>query len=553
MKKLMLILLVVGLVASLLFNGCAEPVPGQTPTQAPTKDQTPTQAPTKDQTPTQVPTTDQTPTQTTTPKSGGIIVEIIRPLLIGSIGVPENMRALSSMLTAPIFDTIIFSAPGWGEDPGLATSWEWSDDYKAVTFNLRQGVKFHDGTEFNSAAFEWNLDQRMTAKVSGTENIDSYKIIDEYTFRINLKQYENTWLPKLGGVLGYIISPTAVQENGVDWANWNPVGTGPFKFKGYKENDYMEMERYDDYWGKTPYLDGIKYILMKDAVTAQIAFEAGEADMIWFQGEMQKIGLDLKSKEEGFKEDDFPGMSYVLVPSSGNPDSPFANLKVRQALEYAINKEKISSTIGAGYFEPRYQRVASHHLEYDPNFEGRKYDVEKAKQLLAEAGHPDGFETKLLCGANTDEIGALQAYLAAVGIDAKIEVVSTAMSSQMKAEGFPDGLFYSVWASNMSYNYCLSYFKTPDSPNASQGWYWTTLKRPDGYDDLIKQIISEPDKAKQLAIGKQIMHMEFDNAFVIPLWETKDSCVMQSYVQNTEFGTRPDPLRWGFSDVWMDK
>jgi ABC-type transport system substrate-binding protein len=452
-----------------------------------------------------------------------------------------------------MFDSVIFSAPGWSEDPGLATKWDWSNNFKTVTLQLRKNVKFQDGSDFNSTALKWNLEKHMAAKLAGSAEIDTYEIVDDYTFRINIKEYQNTWFPKLYGVLGYMISPTAVQKNGIEWANWNPVGTGPFKFKSFKENDSMEMVRYDDYWGKKPYLDGIKFVLMKDAVSAQIAFEAGEADMICLPSQMPKISIDLLSKGKGYKTNDFTGMSYILVPSSGVATSPFANIKVRQATEYAIDKDKIASSINKGYSKPMYQRIASHHPEYNPNYTGLKYDLEKAKQLLTEAGFSKGFKTKLYCSTNSDEVGAIQAYLKAVGIDADIEVVSGAKASQMLAEGFPDGLYYTAWPSIMSYNYCLSYFKTPSAPNAGQGWYWTALKRPTGYDDLVKQILAEPDYAKQTAIGKQIAQLESDNAFVVPLWEAKDSCVMQKYVQGTQFGVRPDPLRWGFSDTWMDK
>ena len=438
--------------------------------------------------------------------------------------------------------------------PRLMESYEWAPDNLSVTIHLRKNVKFHDGTDFNADVAKWNLDQHMKVGMDGMENIVSTDVIDNNTIKINIKQFQNTWFAKLGGATGMMISQKNYEEKGAAYVDWHPVGTGPFKFKEYKDKDYLLMERFNGYWGDKAHLDQIKYLFIADPVTAQIAFEAGEGDTISLMMGGPKMATDLAKK--GFLVNATGGgLCMCFIPSVTSPASPLNNLKVREAIEYAINKEAIAQNVGLGYFSALYQYAGSTQLPFDPNFQGRKYDPEKAKQLLTEAGYPNGFKTTLYAGVHLagDEIPAVQAYLKDVGIDADIQIISVAKWIDMETNGWPDGLLESP--STLSTDYgttVLRYLVRPLQPNWFRGIYWNSMYRPDELEKAVQEYIVIPDAAGQLAKAKEIVKIVYDNSIAIPLWDSKNISITQPWVHDQYKGMEDftGPI-WNFAGVWV--
>jgi peptide/nickel transport system substrate-binding protein len=141
----------------------------------------------------------------------------------------------------------------------MASSYDIAPDKLSVTFHLRKGIKFHDGTELNAEAVKFSYDAQIeNNKVPFWESVED---IDEYTVKVNFKSWNNVIISTFGDTgTGMIVSPTAVKENGLEWAKLNPVGTGPFKFESYVQDSKMILTKNDDYWEEgQPYLDGIEY------------------------------------------------------------------------------------------------------------------------------------------------------------------------------------------------------------------------------------------------------------------------------------------------------
>jgi ABC-type transport system substrate-binding protein len=133
--------------------------------------------------------------------------------------------------------------------PWLAESYKVADDLTSITFNLRKGVKFQDGTDFNAQAAKWNLDNQIQAKRQPYWK--SVEVIDDYTIRLNLTQWQNSILSFLADETdSWMVSPAAFQKNGIDWMRKNPVGTGPFKFVSFASDTGLKTVRNPDYWGK---------------------------------------------------------------------------------------------------------------------------------------------------------------------------------------------------------------------------------------------------------------------------------------------------------------
>jgi peptide/nickel transport system substrate-binding protein len=552
MKKIVLILIsiLVVMASSLALAGCSKTEQATPTSPSPTSPASPSAAASTGGAQTSV----AAASSALKPQDGGVLRIIGTEGPQGSIGIPEKMRGMASGQVGPTIEPLLTLSASGKLTPLLVESLDWSNSNKTITLHLRKGVKFHDGTDFNSQALKWNFEQRMAVKADGTDVIESMQAIDDYTYQVNLIKYQNTWLGKLGGTLGMQISPTAVQKNGADSVNWRPVGTGPFKFVDYKENDHWEMARFEGYWGGKSHLDGIRYIFIADPVTAQIAFQAKEGDVISVTSGAAKLANDLKSK--GFNVDTTAGLCFALIPSVATPSSPISNVKVRQAIEYALDKVKIAKTIGLGYYDPLYQYAGSTQAPFDPNFEGRRYDPAKARQLLAEAGFPSGFKTVLIEAQQSagDEAALMQANLKDVGIDAEIQIVAASKWIELETNGWPEGIEMSVTTMITDYGTTIMrYIMKPAQPNWARGLYWNSFYRPDELENLVQQYLVIPDTAGQTAKGREIIKSVFDNCCAIPLFETKSIAVVQPTVHDRLTGDLVPARSWNFLGTWLSK
>ena len=234
----------------------------------------------------------------------------------------------------------------------------------------------------------------MVAKKPGPNQFISVEVLDDYTVKVNLKQYQNSILGSMA-VSDVFVSPTAYNTKGIDWARYNPVGTGPFKFVSFARDVSLKFTKFDGYWQKgLPYLDGIENAVIQDPMTRAATFQSGDGNVISSAdartaSDLGARGYDVISQANGYA---------VLLPDSANPDSPFAKQKVREAVEYAIDKAAIAKALGYGFWTADYQATIPTGMAYNSDITGRLYDPQKAKQLLAEAGYPNGFDTTIIPG-----------------------------------------------------------------------------------------------------------------------------------------------------------
>lgn len=410
MKRLLLVLVVLLVSASMLI-GCSKPATTATPTSSPTSTVT--------STPSATPTKTTAPTTTEVNKYGGTlkIILIAGPQTPG--GVPAEIFGPDATSSQFCMEPLLRGDNKGGVVPWLAESYKLADDVKSVTFTLRKGVKFHDGTDFNAAAAKWNLDNYIKSPTN--QYWASAEVIDDYTIKVTFRAWVNTIINSFTGNGAWMVSPTAFEKNGIDWARNNPVGTGPFKFLSFQRDVSYKVVRNADYWQKgKPYLDGIEIDYIADPMTQRAAMEAGEAHML--QLEPGKMAKDLENL--GLKTYFQLVTVYSLLPDSAHTDSPYANQKVREAVEYCLDREAMAKAFSYGYWSAQYQIPYAASPIYNPNFSlARKYDVDKAKQLLTEAGYPQGFTTTILVNpaiVNHDIAVALQSNLAAIGIKAEL-------------------------------------------------------------------------------------------------------------------------------------
>lgn len=330
-----------------------------------------------------------------------------------------------------VYDYMLEGLVGWDRDsklaPALATSWEFSEGGIQFIAYLRKGVTFHDGTDFNSQAVKVNFDRiidstlKLIAYSAFKDIIDSVDIIDDYTVKFNLKKPHASFVYDLAGTYAKIISPSLVDRTPNDVAVY-PVGTGPFKFVEWVPGERIIVDAYDNYWEGRPELDRIVFKPIPEETSRVAAVEAGNVDVI--------LGFplqDLERLQESCK-------LQVLTNPCGLPayhfqlnmrKEPLTDIRVRHALNYAIDKETIVRTVYRGLARsldsplgpgvPAHTTVGTY--EYNPD---------KARELLAKAGYSEGLRLVLWTGGkylmDLELCEAVANYLEDVGID--VEIVS---------------------------------------------------------------------------------------------------------------------------------
>jgi peptide/nickel transport system substrate-binding protein len=356
-----------------------------------------------------------------------------------------------------IFEGLVEYEPGSTLiKPCLATSWEFSADNKVITFNLRKGVKFHDGTDFNADAvvysFKRQYDQNHPHHKYGQwaywgwmfTDIARVEKVDDYTVRIVMQNVNSSIMTSLAMFTVCIVSPSNAETWGED-AFAHPVGTGPFKFVEWVKDDHITLEAFEDYWRERPTIDRLIFKVIPDPASRLLALETGEvhgieypnpadfdrirqnSDLVLMSEPGMNIGYMAINAGYGYNDDNGnakkdPGEPWVKTEGYLEP---LTKKKVRQAINMAIDKKSIVRDLYMGTASVAKNGMPPFMLGYNDDVQDWPYDPDRAKKMLAEAGYPNGFEVTLYVMPvsrpymfDPPKIGeAVQSYLAAVGID----------------------------------------------------------------------------------------------------------------------------------------
>ncbi len=464
-----------------------------------------------------------------TPQYGGVL-KIIYPYRTMPFGYPPENDSTAINAGTPALEFLLdFDNQLNFRPTGLATGFEIAKDGLSATITLRKGVKFHDGTDFNAQAAKWNLDMSKKAKLLGTDSWTSIDILDDYTIRIKCSRFDAGYPYELRWQAGMMISPASVEKNGKEWANYHPVGTGPFVFKSFQRDVSVKYEKNPNYWQKgMPYLDGVEFYSIVDTMVQMAALRTGEAHVLW-----RSKPKDAKDLEDlGYAVATRLSTTEALLPNSANPNSVLANPKVRQALEYAIDKEALEK-MGYGYWRSFYQvATPDYPFGYNPDIQLRKYNPARAKELLAEAGYPNGFKTKIITEQgrhNMDVMTAIQSYWKAIGVDAALDPVPRAAYSDFRKVTGWDGFI--AYEGNLN----PWYFDTFDkmiSPTVKDPF---SLKRPPGWAQAFTDALSTVDINARATKVRALQKLIYDDATVLCLYLESLPVVMDKSVQDSNF------------------
>ena len=311
----------------------------------------------------------------------------------------------SGFVMATIHDGLIRYKPGTVEvEPGLAQSWDITPDGLGYTFHLRKGVKYHDGTPFNAQALIATLDRQLNknapnylANTGPVQNladftygsVASYRAVDDSTVELTMKQPSAAMLGRLAIVWNGVVSPTAAAKYGKDFRN-HPVGTGPFIFREWRQRDQVALDANPDYWKGKPKVDHLVFKEYPDAQAALLALKRGEVQIM---GDVATPAITAIRADANLVLLTQPGLAVNGMAMS-NDVPPFTDKRVRQALNYAVDKEAIDKALYGGLATPMVPPLPEAQWGFDKAMTGYPSDPAKAKQLLAEAGVQPGLKCR---------------------------------------------------------------------------------------------------------------------------------------------------------------
>jgi peptide/nickel transport system substrate-binding protein len=479
----------------------------------------------------------------------------------------------ATVVTIQVCESLAIGKPDGTFVPGLATSWEIAEDGTSYTFHLREGVKFHDGTPFNAQAVKYNFDRIVdpaTQSERAIGNLGPYsstEVVDDYTAVVHLK---SPFAPFMDGVAGEflcMVSPTAAAKWGPDEFQDHLVGTGPFIFKEWKRHEYMRLERNPDYWGGSEffehqglaYLDAIVFKFISEASVRSGTLETGEIHIAQDVPAVDVVRLDAK-----------PDIDMLIKPAPGTgirllfnmSKAPTDDLRVRQAINYAVDQKAISEILYQGILEPIYGALTPVALCYWSGAEEMyAYDPEKAKALLEEAGwvdtDGDGIRDKdgqpLRLDLPThggyflyrDPCPIVQAQLGEVGID--VNVMNLAAPAWLEAgrTGNQHIGIVDMKGSDPYFTLGLGYHSSQVTAFAWNHHHNSHL------DELLDEAVGVVDPKKRCAIYEEVQKIIMEDAMIKPIHSYVATWGVRSEVKGLKFHPNPT-LFWTF-DMYFTK
>ncbi len=432
-----------------------------------------------------------------------------------------------------VFPLVVEALVGMGADGEwkgvLAESWDVSDDGLTWTFHLRQGVKFHNGRDMTAEdvihSFDRIMDEETGAVMRGAfaDKVASYEALDDHTVEFVINHGPGTFLSELGlSVRAAIIARESFAQDGTVG---HLIGTGPFEFVRWRPADEYRVARFDDYWGQVAHIDEAVFKYIPDPTVRFTALQTGEIDWMRHVPDEQILAM---------QEDPIENVEFALLYEARSrrinfnvTRAPFDDIRMRQAVAHAIDKEEYNEAIWFGLGNPHNQPfVPGSFLELPVDDPYRHSDMERARELVEEAGYGDGVQVDVIAHAPLQSSWELfQAKLAPIGIDVNIEVLDSAQWTRLNQEGAYDMTITTI-ALIYHWDRVFSEFHPEDPRN----WVVGSYSNPEITEKLAEaRNTADPDEAKE--IYTEILQ------------------ILQDDVGNVYIASTPDKQAWG---TWVE-
>lgn len=502
------------------------------------------------------------------PTTGGTLRE-------GHSSIPDNLdpgvhsSRYAARISQQIYDALIHEYLSGEFEPGLAESWEVSDDLLVVTLHLREGVTFHDGTPFNAQAvhdtFERIQDPETASLRTFLDDFESGEVVDDLTYRMNMSKASAVTITNLSGTGAGPSSMAAVEELGGDFLR-NPVSTGPFMIGEWRGENELILVRNPDYNWAPPfidnqgpaYLDEIHYFFIEEPTTRMVSLESGDVDLIDDPPDIEVARL--------MESDDF---EVIVTKTAGLPQSSFMNvtvpptedLAVRQAMLFGVDRAAGAQLIFHGAQAPGQGPLSSASWAYWEGVEEMyPFDPERAAQILDEAGWlmgDDGVREKdgqplrirhvTTTGTATQFAEFIQGSLRPLGFDYIVEGMAyEGTVSRMAANDYevarlglsssdPHGAMYGPWHSSQ----------------IEGGSQFNRSRVNDPHiDELLDAGIATQDRDERREVYIELQTLIMENAYMLPNWESNLYHVMGTHVKGLKVNVTESPYLQG---VWLEE
>lgn len=335
-----------------------------------------------------------------------------------------NDTAGSSVFTH-IYETLMSYDENGSLVPNLAESVTWTDN-KDCEIKLKKGILFHNGEEMKANDVKFTL-YRIAAEpcdihyLFADVDLDSFETPDEYTVKFSLNNPDSSFAPTLAFLIVGVVNEKAVTEYG-DTYGMNPVGTGPYKLQSWSKGNQSVLERFEDYHGEKPAFKTITFKVVPEVTNRLVELESGGADLAY---DISVTDVDRIKESDSLKVESVDASSMTFL-GMNTTKGPLSDQRVREAIRYAIDVEGIVQSVYRGMSTPASNPMNPSATYYDKDAKVSEYNVEKAKQLMAEAGYADGFSIFITTDDRKERIDMatiIQSQLKEIGIEAKIDIL----------------------------------------------------------------------------------------------------------------------------------
>jgi peptide/nickel transport system substrate-binding protein len=447
----------------------------------------------------------------------------------------------------------------WVLGPRLVAEWDQKPD--AVTLKLQKGVKFHDGSDWNAEVAKWYLEQVITNPKSNGKgyflevDLNKTEVVDSYTLKVGLKRPSAPFVVNLSRADAMPVSKAAFGKSGEAGLAQSPVGTGPFVFVKEVKGDSVVMRRNENYWRKgvdnqnLPYTDDLTIRLIIDDSVRLLELKAGSIDFTELVSGKDIPGIQ-SNPDLVFVEGLWSGNHYRM-PFNSRGGAFGKSLKLRQAAQYAIDRDSVAKTLGQGAGRPLKYLLPPGNLGYDESYPFYGYDKGKAQQLMNEAGFPNGTDVKMTVISrvlDTQMCQIVQQMWAAIGLRSTIDVLERAAFVSLVVTGEGDYEVGSVRNPTSISDPDSTYRNYFHSKGTTNYFHWNDVEM----DKCIDEGASTYDENQRAAIYRRCQQLTYESALFNYVWTQTWNWAFNKKVQ----GMMPAPAitnAWHFDRAWIKK
>ena len=473
---------------------------------------------------------------------------------------PHNVNSQENFQNcSPVYEFLVFAGPAGTRIPLLTYDWQHNEDYTEWTFKVTEGVTFHDGTPLNAEAVRVNFDRiqhafNTVAEYANYADENTCQVVDEYTVKFVFNAPNQQFMNSDGSAIG-LVSPQAIADHATaddpyanEWFSENTSGTGPFRLVSWERGKQLVYEKVPGYWGgpgegehiyRDPYIDRVIQLVIPNTTVRSFALLRGDIDIAEGLTADQCTAF---RETPGFKVLSAPQPWMVYLGFDVNVP-PFDDVKVRQAIAYAIDYEAIIQGPEQGFAERQYSMSNRGFLGHDPSaLVQYAYDPAKAEALLKASGYPDGFLTTLTYATERraeyeEEALLIKTYLEAIGIDVTLQNVAFTIQNAMTRDAYEGMVLQAFKGSGIDPDETFGWRISPSRKDLgwAYGWDVTHWEDPIAFNTALGAEAQDPEERARLYL--ELDKAISEQAIAIPLFSYGSLLAMADYMEDVWYNS----------------